>query len=88
MLHINSYKKVDLTIRTINFNDENDFTSYWFLFNAIYLSFSRLNQGNETQNRLDLILDSRLKNVDGRISHLEDMMAGLLDKVEGKTNYY
>ena len=65
-----------------------DFTSYWFLFNAIYLSFSRLNQGNETQNRLDLILDSRFKNVDGRISHLEDMMEGLLDKVEGKTNHY
>ena len=78
-LHIHIY---------IYINDEIDFTSYLFLFNAIYLSFSRLNQGNETQNRLDLILDSRFKNVDGRISHLEDMMAGLLDKVEGKTNHY
>ena len=58
------------------------------LRNAIYLSFSRLNQGNETRNGLDLILDSRFKNVDGRISHLEDMISGLLDKVEGKTNYY
>ncbi len=59
-----------------------------FLFNAIYLSLSRLNQGNETRNELDLILDSRFKNVDGRISHLEDMISGLLDKVEGKINYY
>ena len=57
-----------------------------FLFNAIYLSFPRLNQGNKTRNELDLILDSRFKNVDGRISHLEDMMAGLLDKVECKKN--
>ena len=59
-----------------------------FLFNAIYLSFSRLNQGHKTRNELDLILDSRFKNVDGRVSHLEDMMAGLLEKVERKTNYY
>ena len=58
------------------------------LRNAIYLSFSRLYQGNETRNGLDLILDSRFKNVDGRISHLEDMISGLLDKVEGKINYY
>ena len=65
-----------------------DFTSYWFLFNAIYLSFLRLNQGNKTRNELDLILDSRFKNVGGRVSHLEDMMAGLLEKVERKTNYY
>ena len=59
-----------------------------FLWNAIYLSFSRLSQGNKTRNELDLILDSRFKNVDGRVSHLEDMMAGLLEKVERKTNYY
>ena len=59
-----------------------------FLFNAIYLSFSRLNQRNKTKNELDLILDSRFKNVDGRISHLEDMMEGLLEKVERKTNFY
>ena len=59
-----------------------------FLFNAIYLSFSRLNQGNKTRNELDLILDSRFKNIGGRVSHLEDMMAGLLEKVERKTNYY
>ena len=72
----------------ININDEFDFTSYWFLVNAIYLSFSRLNQGNETKNELDLFLDSRFKNVDERISQLEDMIARILDKVEGKTNYY
>ena len=72
----------------ININDEIGFTSYWFSFNAIYLSLSRLNQGNETRNGLDLILDSRFKNVDGRISDLEDMMAGLLDEVKGITNYY
>ena len=59
-----------------------------FLFNAIYLSFSRLNQRNKTKNELDLILDSRFKNVDGRVSHLEEMMAGFLEKVERKTNYY
>ena len=58
------------------------------LFNAIYLSFSRLNQGNETKNELDLFLDSRFKNVDERISQLEDMIARILDKVEGKTNHY
>ena len=59
-----------------------------FSFNVIYQSFSRLNQGNETKNELDLFLDSRFKNVDERISHLEDMIARILDKVEGKTNYY
>ena len=86
MLHIHTY--IYVLLKMININDEINFTSYWFLFNAIYLSFSRLNQGNETRNELDLILDSRFKNVDGRVSHLEDMMAGLLEKVERKINYY